>query len=593
MRNFKQALGHKLQKPLKYPIGAFDIETHGLFGTYLDGFLKYEDDPTYYRCRTMEDLWQRITFRKNVILYAHNFRGYESNYLIDIIPPTQKLQVILQGDTQVIGFILQFEDGEIELRDSLALVPMGLGEAAKAFRTPTQKGDIGLKKGEVYDPSNSIHQEYCMDDVQVTIELVKRIIELQNTVYGCGIGWTSASTAMAAWRSTIPKGKTYHRMSKANELFCREGYYGGFVYPGLDTHVHDDIVSIDRNAAYAAVMRGAYPVGKPEYTVDFVGGLLGMYEVKVHNEGKFPVIPYRSKQGLLWPQGSFTSIVTSEEVSYARSLGIDVDILEGLVWNHVEYPFLEFIDNCERVEFGDPDKKSAIKLNRNGLYGKFGSKLIVYEACMTEENLEGWTPLIDPITGNIQFNLWTREKENDACYIQPAWAAFVTARQRQWLFETIHTVGLEHVRYCDTDSVKADGWRVRECIDQGLIDTENHYGGSKIDEEYVWFQCLGSKVYHGELTEACYQELLKKNPDADRVKARSKGISNKYHSTKLFEDTASGIYEPVRIETANSTFVRMKRGLPMQRTISRKMTNRLNSKAWKFHNDGGISPIIL
>lgn len=581
MTSFKPSLGHSIKKGLNYPIGAFDIETRGLYGDYLDGFLKYEDDETFYRCPTLQSLWERIIARKNVILYAHNFKGYESNYLVDIIPSTQKMQIILQGDTSIIGFILEFEDGIIEIRDSMALLPMALKAATKAFNT-TAKGDIGLGEDVIYEPTNLEHIEYCKNDVLCTIEIVGKIIELQQAIYGCGIGWTTASSAMAAWRTSIPQGKKYYRLSKHQELFCREGYYGGFVYPGRDVHVHHDVISIDRNAAYAAVMRKPYPIGRGRFVVSFEEGKLGMYEVKVFNRGKFPCLPFKDHGSLTWPQGKFTTIVTSEEIEFARKIGIEIEIVEGLVWDTTERPFLEFIDQCERIEFEEPKKKPFIKLLRNGLYGKFGSKLFVNEACLSDELLEGWTPSVNPETGLFNFKLWMHEKENDAPYILPHWAAFVTARQRLWLFETIMTVGVEHVFYCDTDSVKAHGPRVRECIANGLIDMENHYGGSKVDEIYEWFQCLGSKVYHGKLIEG-------------GVKMRAKGIPTRYLSTALFDDAYRLEFENVEFKkgAANGTFVRMKRGLPMQRSISRKMTNRLNSKAWNYHKDGSISPIIL
>jgi hypothetical protein len=589
MGEYKRVLGRHIRKGLKYPIGAFDIETiprkkgeSALYGLYADGFLKYEDDSEFYRCRTLQDLWDRIISRKNVILYAHNFRGYESNYLLDVIPRDQKMQVILQGDNSVIGFILEFEDGIIEIRDSLALIPMPLKKATKAFGT-TAKGDIGLGKGEIYDPDNKEHQEYCKNDVQCTIEIVQKCIEMQGKLYGCGIGWTAASTAMAAWRSTIPRGYKYHRLPKYQEIFCREGYYGGFVYPGQVSHKHGETISIDRNAAYAAVMMQPFPVGKGRYTTIFEEDKLGIYEIKVRNEGKFPVLPYRTKNNLMWPQGTFKTICTSEEIAYARTLGIDIEIEEGLVWDKVEFPFELFLKQCEFLEYQYPDLKEFIKLLRNALYGKFGSKFTVYEARVTDEILEGWKMKVDPVTGEITSNLWLREKENEAEHIQPHWAAFVTARQRLWLFKTIHTVGVDSVYYCDTDSVKAEANRVRQCIEEGLLDINHQkYGACKIDEHYKWFQCLGPKVYHGELLDGS-------------SKMRAKGVSGKYLSTMLFDDAYRGVYKEVKFVdgSANSTFVRMKRGLPMQREIARKMTNRLNSKSWNFREDGTVSPIYL
>jgi hypothetical protein len=576
-----RALRRHVKKAVEQTIGAFDIETDGLFGPYLDGFLKYEDDDLYYRARTMSEMLDHILKRANVILYAHNAKGYEFNYLLDEIRERKiPIDIILQGDNGVIGIIITTEEGRIELRDSLALIPMSLDKAAKAFKTQTQKGDIGLKEGETYDPSSSTHQQYCRDDVQVTIEVVKAKIDTTMNIYGCGIGYTAASTAMAAWKTTIPNGHSYWRLPHHLEVFCREGYYGGFVYPGRDIHIHNDVISIDRNAAYAAAMREGVPVGKARFVSEYEKDKPGMYECKVTaNHVDLPCIPRRNKNILEWPLGSFKTIITSMEIDFARKHGYEIEIEEGLVWDKLEYPFDDFVKLCESVERNEPDKKPSVKLDRNALYGKFGSKFEVTEVRFCEEPPDDsgeWIPLVDGETGVINFNLWCKDKVNDAEYINPHWAAWITANERLWMFKTMMLVGMEYVRYGDTDSVKADGFRVRELIKEGKLTISDKYGDCKIDEEYEWFQCLGPKVYHGKLVEG-------------KCKMRAKGIPMRGLSSDLFTDAYKEVFEQVSFPSSHSTFVRMKNPhLPIKKEVSRCITNFRNSATWKVDKEGNV-----
>lgn len=598
-----RAIRHHVKKSFEFPIGAFDIETvppigksaeYALFGDYADGFLKYEDDNTFYRARTMKEMLEIILKRPNVILYAHNAKGYEFNYLIDEIREMKlNVHIIMQGESGIIGMIIDLgEEGKIDIRDSLALIPMGLGKATKAFQTPTQKGDIGLQEGEIYDPDNQEHVDYCKSDVQSTIEIVQAKIQTTFDIFGCGVGYSAASTAMSAWKTTIPKGHSYWRMPHHFEKFCREGYYGGFVYPGHDIHIHEDVISIDRNAAYAAAMRCGVPTGKPRYVTAYEEGKPGMYEcfIKADKSVQIPCIPHRKKNILEWPIGRFKTIITSMEIDFARSKGYDIRIEEGLVWDQFEYPFNIFLDLCEDIEMNEPDKKPSVKLDRNSLYGKFGSKFEVKEICLSEDFLEDdWIPLVDEDSGIINFFLWTRNKENDAEYINPHWAAWITAYERLWMFETMVLVGMEHVRYGDTDSVKADGFRVNELIQNGSITISNKYGDCKIDEEYDWFQCLGPKVYHGLLTKPVCKKphICPNNNHVCRHKMRAKGIPSKSLSGDLFEQAYLGNFPKTSFVSSNGTFVRMKNPLLiMQKEVSRCMTNFRESQTWKVDENG-------
>jgi hypothetical protein len=606
----KLPLAHAIKPERTEIIGAFDIETNGVYGNYLDGFVKYEDDDTYYRASTMGNMLDILLSRWDVILYAHFGQGYEFNYLKDeLIGRDLECDAIIQGDSGLIGMVIKDESHKIELRDSYALIPMGLGKATQAFKCHTQKGNIGLGEGYIYNPLNERDVLYCKMDVQATIEIVQAFENIVDDLFGCGFGWSTASTALHTWKTTLipritaeqvlrdpslkeQKGQAYWRMTESQEKFCREAYYGGFVFPGSDIHKHDDVISIDRNAAYAAAMRIGVPIGKPKQYMTYQEGKLGIYQVEVTSDetATIPCVASKINGTLLWAKGEYQTYITSVEMEFASKHGYHFEVISGLVWDEVAYPFNAFVDKCEKVEVEEPDKKPVSKLMRNGLYGKFGSKILTKDVRICKNSPgEDWVPLRNEETGEFQLNIWENTKESTAEYIQPHWAAFITAYERLWMWDVMDKVGMKYVRYGDTDSVKADGWRVHQLIKEGKIEISNKYGDAKIDEEYTWFQSLGPKVYRGVLKDGSN-------------KFRAKGIPTKYLNHKLYDDAYESPekMETVEFMSANKVLTRLKNqklGMKKQgkrkdgstfEGVQRKLTDYRKSKTWKVDEKGRV-----
>jgi len=630
----RRPLMYTKKRPSEKVIGAFDIETtnfddnfkeHPEEIIFLDAFVKFEDEENYHRATNKSELMSILLSRDNVIIYAHNGSKFDFNFLLEDLyqiniqrksngEELYKIETILQGESNVI----QIKIDTIELRDSLALIPMSLPEATKAFKTKTQKGDIGLAKGVKYDVNNLQHQRYCKDDCQATIEIVKAVMDICWDYFECGIGLSTASTALNCFRSKMPKGKKYWRMSKQVEEFCRKAYYGGFVYPGPTMQPHKETISIDRNASFAASMidHGGMPVGDPSISDEVFSDRPGIYRCRVKVEKPdLPIIPYRGKHGLMWPIGEFITYLTNEEILFARCHGYEIDVELGFVWSKYEQVFEEIVNFCQLQEYSNPEIKPFIKLIRNGLYGKFGTKFVNRELLWEEPlNSEEWIPLTDG-RGHINPFIWTREKENDAEYINPHWAAFITARARMWMMQTMLKVGMDNVFYGDTDSVKADKNAVLEAIKRGYIgigmtekdikecpkeimdvikeskiDITPRYGAAKVDEVYVKFQSLGPKVYHG---------IIAGN---GKAKTRAKGIPMRLLSRQIFEETFDVITQEcynkkerheklpeVRIHSTNKTMARMKNPAKgISRAITRKLTDFMSSETWRVEPDGSI-----
>jgi len=592
-----QPFKHKVKRGLTKTIGAFDIETtpfddkHCNPITYLDGFLKFEDDPTYYRARTPDEMVDLLlNTREDCIIYAHNGSGFDFNFLLPIFFDRKiEMNFVVQGEDNIIALMLP---NGIELRDSQALIPMSLAAATKAFKTKA-KGDIGLAKGTHYDPENPQHQAYCRNDCDCTIAIVRAVIDLIAEHFGCGIGMSTASTALACFQAAIPKERTYWRMSRTVEDFCRRAYYGGFVYPGHDMLPKGPTISIDRNASFAECMReDLFPIGNPRFTVVYEPGKKAIYRVWVEvEEPTIPCIPYRDKHGTKWPAGRFRTYITSEEYDFAVEQGYSIKVERGFVWDKTENVFEEFINKLEEMEFGQPELKPLIKLIRNALYGKFGSKMYNREFHWgIPKDPEGWSPLTNPETGQVNELIWYRDIESTASHIQPHWAAFTTARARLWMMKTMLLVGMENVWYGDTDSVKGDRDTIMKLIEEGEIDTRARYGSAKIDEEYSWFHAMGPKVYHGVLIDG-------------KNKMRAKGIPMRLLTQEMYEETFKIIMEEedekkrqkrlpkVKFHSANRMMSRLKSpSKAFDKELKRRLTDFKNSESWQVSSDGLVRP---
>src|SRR5260221_1445091 len=575
-------------------IAAFDIETVGLGGEFIEGCISYEDKPGEHPLvSTSSSLFDTILCDPGYIYYAHNGGGYDFCYLIDHILRIRnacgsdgRVDPIRQGTSRIIGFKITIGKKRYDIRDSFAIIPTSLRKAADFFAPDLPKSDaINFEAGEVYNPNNPLHREYLYRDCDALIAVVKSYANKVRELFGTELGYTAGSTAMNAWQAYIPEGFVYWRLSKKNEEWARVAYYGGYVHPGYEIGPHGDVISIDLNAAYAASMRKGVPVGNPFGTYKYYPDMFGIYEVIAHvpHDIPFPIIPSRDSHGMLqWCSGTFRTRITSTEIEFAKQRGCSFDILEGLVWEKWEYPFDEFLNKCEKMELEGGVLKEIAKLQRNALYGRFGTKLEQESIVLSErEPGEHYAPVIDEQTGEPKWGLWTIRERCNPGYIQRAWAATITMHQRLKLFELMEGVGIEHFRYADTDSIKGDARAVEGLVSKGLVSVQPGYGHVKVDERYEWFECLGVKNYRGIKVDGSYV-------------GKTKGIPKRFCTPELMEQASRlGISEKIYFRGMNAPMQLLlgkKKEVSMMR--NRRIGSLVNSQSWRVH-DGKIRPVHI
>lgn len=585
-------LFRKVIKKKLLPIATFDVETQGMGGKLLDCCVTYGNSD-YYHFNNTRDLVNWFLDHPGFRYYAHNGAGYDFTYIMDEIVWHKQydgveVEPIVQGETRIIGIILKRGKAKLELRDSLALIPMSLKKAAHIFAPDYEKLDINLAE-HVYDPTDLTDIEYLHRDVDALYHVMVNFEQKIKEIYGTPIGFTAGSTAMYAWQAHIPDGHAYYRVRSDVEDFCRRGYYGGFVFPGKDTDVHTNALTIDRNAAFAKAMRLGVSTGNPIETDVFYPDRGGMYEVIAHvpKDCALPCIPSRdSKNNLRWCTGTFRTVITTQEILFARKHGCRVDVLFGYYWIRHEYPFDDFLDICEHVEKQlSVEDKEASKIQRNALYGKLGMKshnkrvkLLDIDGIMPEQYpliIEG-APL-----GEASPFLAFEIEENNANYIMPMWAAEITANARIALMEIFLAIGMENVFYGDTDSctffadtdpTTGKHRTLEKVVESGLITISRNYGDVKIEKEWVTFQSLGPKNYHGILTSGQYV-------------GKAKGIPSRVLTEwKMLMYQMNSFEEPPEFEFDSSLSAFMKLKYPdksIAQPRKRKLSTLANSASWK------------
>ena len=523
-------------------IGTYHMETSGIGGDFIYG-ITYLGPGQYKMHHSKSDLYKELMSHPGTVWFAHNSVRFNHAYFIPELKDyalkcKHPIEIINSGVDVVVGVSVRFDKkrDHIEIRDSHVILKSSLDKAIETFAPefPEMANPIDYERGESFNTRKKKHKEFLLWQAEGLYHAILGYYTEVKRVFGVMPAWTAGGTSMRAWKSTIKPWQMYYRNHKDKERFARLAYYGGFTFPGTTMDVHYDQMAVDRSAAYAASMREGVPCGNGIWVSEFMMDYPGIYELNVKNPYgvTWPLIPYHDERNRLhWTNEECTTFLTSREILYYSKRGYSFEIISGLVWERLEFPFNTFLDMCESMEFPNGKRvkgprKEIAKSLRNTLSGKFGMQEIQPHIIMTDDPPadEGYEPFIDPSTGSMIEGLYIKDQEADADYINPHWIAWLTAGQRVHLFETIEAVGLEHVHYADTDSIKGDRAAIESAIAAGLISTKVGYGNYTVEGQFEWFQVLGPKNYHGLLDETWAAEHGITNRNFAVAKAISKDI---------------------------------------------------------------------
>jgi hypothetical protein len=583
-----------------FKFGTFDLETDGLAGDFIIAGT-YDQDSGFQSFLSMPDLLQYLTSRSDLQWFAHNGARYDFGYFLTedsrqwILDNDWTLRV-MQSRTQAIGMTLEKEiPGKkkplrISFKDFFRFFPQRLSKLTKLFNTEHGKleNTVDFENGEVFDPQNSDHMMYLEHDCRGLYEVIEKFSELLWEHYGVPVGWTAPGTAMNAWQKTIPKDHAYYKLCKTKRDFFREGYYGGMVqvrysefpksFNGIpQENIHADYYDV--NSMYPAQMLKGVPCGTPSRTKQYEPGKPGFYRVRAHvPDTAFPMIPYRDKTGTKWPIGIFETVLTSLEIEFGQKQGITFDIQDGYVFPGIEQPFDKFIQKCRelRLKYRKTPLEMLAKLMQNSLYGKFGSSETTRALYFGKKAPESSRFFLDIETGMIIDGAYEVEENLDVGYLQPHWAAWITANARICLSEQIIKLG-ERFVYCDTDSltVISNGWTTPPFE---LSETE--YGAYKHEGRIEEWYCAGPKTYAARF-------------GAD-WSCKAKGVHTQKVTWRMVQKASRGEKIPVKMGTMTSLPVLIKNDShgPKYIHLERTLTTPENVLGFRWFN-GKFHPIKI
>jgi hypothetical protein len=424
---------------------------------------------------------------KGRIIYAHNAEYdlsciYSNIYLLD-------REAIFNGK------FICCTNGNCTFADSYNILPASvkvLGEI------------LGLPKGQLGDSELSSHINRLNEDIKYCYRDCKIVFDsLQNVFNDTEPSFTIGSLALKVFRSKYLK-----RTIKINEHSDRffDALYGGRTEAFKIGKTNANVFDI--NSAYLSVMeKNSFPDPSKLRVLDTsnfpnvkgqleraLNKMLYRYEgmikakVKVNENEKLPVLPYRYENKLIFPCGEFIGAWTFSEIRYAlqNSKTTILEIYEIVYAPAIESPYGQFArDVWKKRKDAQKIKDKATdyreKLFGNNLWGKnaqrakeefrFCTGLKEAKEFMREKKIKKGE--IIEVIGGFFFRYFTDRLFNHtiAC-----WAAYITAYVRIMLHKEMKKDGNDLV-YCDTDSRF-----VTKSID---YNTKDQLGGWKKEEKKV------------------------------------------------------------------------------------------------------------
>ena len=329
---------------------------------------------------------------------------------------------------------------------------------------------VGLEKMEVdvFSISREESEPYCKRDVEIIVAAMERYFNfIYTNQYGSVMSTISGQAFHIFKKSFMPTEVFIHAHEKVLALE-RSSYMGGRVECFRLGRLPGTVCVLDVNSMYPACMHNEkmpvkYKTARKNPKIKDLENWIKEYcliaDVTITTTK--PVYPFRDKDKLIFPTGTFRTSLTTPELRLALKRGNVVKchyvaIYEGAIL------FENYVETFYKLRQQTKDKleNTTLKLFLNGLYGKFGQEADIWQAVadadpniiQVEEvyNEEKRCFETYKTFGGTRFHHEGVEESYDSF---PAVAAHVTSAARVLLLNYIETAGFENVYYCDTDSL--------------------------------------------------------------------------------------------------------------------------------------------
>lgn len=541
----------------KFKCYAWDIETHNdeesiknkctsmWLGCLIDETNKIDEERSYHY--NMNDFLSQIEALstpqrkhgekkkpcKNLVIYVYNLsfefsfllpylldRGFKYRENVNIDDEFAYSTVSTHSVSSVWNITLKFHknSGLIIFRDLAKIYGGGLGNVARAFGLPTQKGEIDYRLNRLHNYQiTKEEKEYCFKDTRIIIDI---LLEMQKR--GDKYFFNSMSMASYSMRMMIKYGfprsckpyakyrEMYPELDSKESAFLRNAVSGGITYAPERWQFKDikqDIIHIDKNSMHPssayynkfAYGKGEYMTGRPTNYADYSNCChirISYNGVKLHSVIALIGINYVDNFELtVWDFEIDTMKKCYEE--------LEIEYIDYYRYRKKPLVWKKYYAWCYRMrlkakEEGDSFNNLYFKLLMNSSYGKSLEKAHVeaYENIIDEEGI------ITSITHNKTID--DELKMINAKYTYLPYGSQIPAYSRCDLIELALKIGYEKIVYFDTDSIFFIKDEETVSNMKKYMPTINFLGGWKVEEIISRAQFTAPKRYKAEVEGKTY-----------------------------------------------------------------------------------------
>lgn len=456
---------------------------------------------------SMEEFMSWLRSVRGSRIYFHNLK-FDGNFIIDYLlrngyefnfglkaSDKKGFSVLVDDMGSFYSIKINFSPtNQVEICDSLKLIPFKVEKIARDFDLPMRKGKIDYTDYTIDED----RLEYVYNDVKI---VASALSELKKE----GIDrLTIASSAYNYYKGSYDNRDFKRCFPMLDDDFLekyRKAYRGGRsqVNPKYQDKVLKGVKRFDINSMYPYIMRTmSLPYGHPIRTDRMGSSDFELYELEIQFKLKKGHLPTLLKKGAIY--GFESSYYTeSDGIELLRISNIDFELLKRHydilalrvieVWSFYTCRtlFKTYIDYWYHVKLHTRGAKKALaKLMLNSLYGKFGS------------NNKGAHKIPALINDKVEYS--TSEEEDMPKYYLPM-AIAITSYAHKLIDDFIQITDVNKFVYCDTDSIHTLGDMPEEYIHPTEL---GKFKLEAIEEEskYIRQKCYCTKE-NGEYNITC------------------------------------------------------------------------------------------
>lgn len=360
-------------------------------------------------------------------------------------------------------------DRTLVMVDSFNWLPAPLHEIGA--RLGVAKGDLPADNADM-----ATWLTYCRRDVEILFDAWMRLVDFVKRE-NLGV-WrpTGAGQAMNAYRHRFMRHRMLVHDDQDARTAEREAAWAGRAEAWRHGVITDGpFAEWDYQLGYANIMRECF--------------IPTIYRGKATNRSRWqrwwsnprfafllrctvttevPCVPCSHGGGILWPIGTFPTVLWGHEANLVLESGGRVDVQEAFIYDR-QPALRDFAEWCigylsRSGTEADPICQLAVKHFTRSIVGKFGTRYRDWQLVGDDDNdtLRLWSVVdsSNPDAGNLLQlgrRIFQQGPYQESAQSIPQVLSWIQAEMRVRLWRAMTTAGLEHVIYCDTDGLITDG----------------------------------------------------------------------------------------------------------------------------------------